>query len=259
MCIFSGSVSLVANTKIFARSAGDGQQFLVYSMQYDAAAELAMILPVPTPVAAAEDAIRFIDLSGYEAFFDDMADGFIEPQSQSRSFSAPLPASFQSLKMYEVGSFQASFVPTLNDFSRLDARFRLPAQTWDALPRYSDYGFVVFKLQAGAKNIHPMAFSFPRRNLGELFFPTVHIHDGHVEESADFDHALYCQTPQQQTDWRISSDGPFAGKATAAKMFMDCVKAQGVIDPESVIQMKQMRGKYNNDDIVIPDPSNSRF
>lgn len=252
MCIFSGPVASVANTKIFARNAGDERQFLVYSMQYSADAELAMILPVPTPVAAAEDAVGFIDLSGYEHFFDDMAKGFIEPQS--RSFQpAPLPANLLSLKVHEVGSFQASFVPRLDDFSRLDSRFRLPAQTWDALPLYGDYGFVVFKLQAGAKNIHPMAFSFPRRNRGELFFPTVHVHDGSVEEKAHFDHALYCQTPQQAPDWRISSDGSFAGNATAAKMFMDCDKAQGLLDPDGFIQMMRLRGMYINEDVVMPD------
>lgn len=251
MCIFSGQVSSIANTKIFARSADEEYQLLVYSMQYSAADELAMILPLPTPVAAADDAVHFIDLSDYTQFFDDMAKGFIEPQS--RSFSIPLPATFQPLTVHEVGSFQASFVPTLQDFSRLDTRFRLTAQTWDQIPRYSDYGFAVFKLQAGAKNIHPMAFSFPRRNPGELFFPTVHIHDGSVEEKADFDHELYCQTPHQQAGWLISSDPYYYDQPLAALHFMDCDKAQGLVDPIAPIQMKRLHGLYINDDIVIPD------
>ena len=49
MCIFSLLVSSVANTNIFARSSVEGRQFLVYSMQYEADSELAMILPLPTP------------------------------------------------------------------------------------------------------------------------------------------------------------------------------------------------------------------
>lgn len=248
MCIFSGAVSHVANTKIFVRSAGNEWQFLVYSMQYQADSDLAMILPVPA--INREDAIRFIDLSAYALFFDDMAKGFIEPQSRSLA-PAPLPANMHHLKVHEVGSFQASFVPQMEDFSRLDRRFRLPPQTWEQLPRYSDYGFAVFKLQAGAKNIHPMAFVFQRRNLGELFFPTVHIHDGNVEEKAHFDHALYCQTPQPPSDWLISSDEPFASKTIPAKMFMDCDKAQGILDPIAPIQMKRLRGIHVNDDIVI--------
>lgn len=254
MCIFSGPVAAVANTKIFARSLEDGRQVLVYRMQYDASTELAMILPIPTPVAAAEDAVGFIDLSGYEDFFDDMEKGFIEPVSRGNFQPLPQPAGFLSLTVYEVGSFQASFVPTLDDFARLDSRFRLPKQTWDSLPLYRDYGFVVFKLQAGAKNVHPMSFSFPRRNRGELFFPTVHIHDGSVEESAHFDHALYCQMLNPPTGWRTSSDGSsYTGKATAAKTFMDCDKAQGVLDPEGFIHRLHVHGLYKNEDIVLSD------
>ena len=47
MCIFTRSVTLVANTRIFARSCTSGHQILVYSMTMDADAELAMILPLP--------------------------------------------------------------------------------------------------------------------------------------------------------------------------------------------------------------------
>lgn len=249
MCIFSGQVSAVANTKIFARSASDGRQFIVYSMQYQADADLAMILPLPTPVSSAEDAIRFIDLSGYPQFFTDMASGFIE--FQSRGGPAPAPAGLLNLVVHEVGSFQASFVPHLQDFSRLDARFRLPQQAWEQLPLYGDYGFAVFKLKAGAKNIHPMAFEFPQRNTDELFFPTIHIHDGTVEAQAHFDHALYCQTPHPLPDWRISSDAPYKGKPIPAEKFMDCDKAQGVVDAGAPIQTMRLQGMYPNTDIVI--------
>ncbi len=67
MCIFSGIVSSVANTRMFARSLANGNQFLVYSMQYLADSDLAMILPLPTPVSPPKDVIRFIDLSGYRS------------------------------------------------------------------------------------------------------------------------------------------------------------------------------------------------
>jgi hypothetical protein len=248
MCIFSGQVSAVANTKIFARSASDGRQYLVYSMQYQADADLAMILPLPTPISSAEDVIRFIDLSGYPQFFTDMASGFIEFQSRG---PVPQPASIPKLVIHDVGSFQASFVPHLQDFSRLDARFRLPPQAWDQLPTYSNYGFAVFKLQAGAKNIHPMAFEFPRRNTDELFFPTVHIHDGTVEAQAHFDHALYCQTPHPLQDWDISSDIGYYDQPFAAANFMNCGKTQGVVDPWMRIQRKRLQGMFDNRDVVI--------
>jgi len=103
-----------------------------------------------------------------------------------------------TLQVHEVGSFEASFVPTLNDFDRLDSRFRLPEQIWHQLPIYEDYAFAVFKLKPGAKQIHPMAFEFPRRNIDQMFFPTVHIHDGKVDVKAHFDHSLYCQAAWRQ-------------------------------------------------------------
>ena len=88
---------------------------------------------------------------------------------------------------------EASFVPTIADFDRLDERFRLPKETWHHLPQYNKFGFAVFKLKPGEKRIHPMAFEFPRSDSKRLFFPTVHIHDGEVHATADFDHILYCQ------------------------------------------------------------------
>ncbi len=160
MCIFSGTVSSVANTRIFAHSSTSGRQFLVYSMQYEAGSDLAMILPLPTPPFPPEDAVRFIDLSGYPDFFDDMATGFYEPALRGLG-SKSAPTLKGILKVHEVGSFQASFVPHLRDFARLDSRFRLPDQTWEQMPLYHDYAFAVFKLRAGAKTSIRWRSSFP--------------------------------------------------------------------------------------------------
>src|SRR5512141_2208637 len=133
MCMFSARVAGVGDTQIFARGGTGDRQFLVYSMKYEAAGDLAMILPLPTPIAAPEDAVRFIDLSGYAEFFDDMRSGFIEMQSKASRAPAALE---QSLRVQTVGSFEASFVPTLNDFARLDERFRLSDKVWKNLPQY---------------------------------------------------------------------------------------------------------------------------
>jgi hypothetical protein len=96
---------------------------------------------------------------------------------------------------------------------RLDARFQLPREVWNALPAYADWGFCVFKLkkQVTPRTMHPMAFEFPRRDPRSLFFPTVHIHDGRVHETATFDHVLYCQIGLATTDvphgWERSIGG----------------------------------------------------
>jgi len=68
MCMFSSGVKDVAETKIFVRRASRESQILVYSMQYQADTELAMILPLPKSLGA-EEAVRFIDLSGYLLVF----------------------------------------------------------------------------------------------------------------------------------------------------------------------------------------------
>jgi hypothetical protein len=251
MCMFSANVSSVANTSIFARSSSDGRQFLVYSMQYQADSDLAMILPLPTPPSPPEDAVRFIDLSGYPHLFDDMNRGFIWHLTRSLAASAA-PVGRPTLEVHEVGSFHASFVPHLRDFARLDRRFRLPDQVWEQMPQYSDYAFAVFKLQAGAKNVHPMAFEFPRRNPRELFFPTVHVHDGVVEAYAHFDHSLYWQTTQGRVDVPFSSAKPRHHSSVGpARQFMDIVRTQGIVDADTIIQIQLLNGMRINRDIVF--------
>jgi hypothetical protein len=217
-------------------------------MEYEAKDDLAMILPLPTPPASPEDAVRFIDLSDYAEFFDDMRAGFLEPQFQALRLK---PATIAlSLKVQDVGSFEASFVPALNDFVRLDKRFRLSDKVWNNLPQYADYGFAVFKLKPGAKKIHPMAFEFPRRNPLELFFPTVHVHDGKVAKSAHFDHALYCQPDNQHCDWETSF-GLGNANSLPAKNFMKIDKTLGLVDPDQPIRRKRLVGMFSNQDIVL--------
>ena len=72
MCVFSQPVESVTRTRIFARRHTPGRQLLVYAMQYRAAGELAMILPLPVPAGCGEDAVRFLDLSGHTSFFADL-------------------------------------------------------------------------------------------------------------------------------------------------------------------------------------------
>lgn len=209
MCCFSRPVKYVASTSIFARVAAPGRQILVYSMTVGASEDTAMILPLPVPPGSPDGAVRFIDLSGYARLFDDLADAF--PQellyAKSRGLFAPQSISRSApLVVHDVGDFEASFVPTLGDFDRLDPRFRLDNSVWKSLPQYADHGFAVFKLRGFAsgwlgrmlrrtarKSFHPMAFEFPTREPSHLFYPTVHIHDGVVHPTAQFDHTLYAQ------------------------------------------------------------------
>ncbi|HTJ47593.1 MAG TPA: hypothetical protein VL463_36095 [Kofleriaceae bacterium] len=243
MCCFSGKVEKVADTKIFARATSAGRQFLVYEMAFEAAADLAMILPLPVPPRSGEDAVRFIALDHYATFFLDLQSGF--PVSRSQAFAlrpaalgAPAP---QTLKVVEVGEFEASFVPSRDDFDRLDARFRLPTEVWDDLPAYRDFGFAVFKLERGNRRVHPIAFELPRRDPSKLFFPTVHVHDGEVHRNAHFDHTLYVQGDAPR-GWAESYD--------VAKAFMRGDDG-GLVDRAQRVFKHELRGKHANEDQYV--------
>src|SRR5262249_51979047 len=150
MCCFSQPVELVADTNIFARS-DNGRQFLVYSMSYAARSELAMVLPLPVPPGPSEDAVRFINLQRYPTFFDDLRRGFPPRMLYPRCLGArAISLDAPKLRVHDVGDFEASFVPRIADFDRLDERFRIPPDVWARLPAYHDFGFAVFKLKASA-------------------------------------------------------------------------------------------------------------
>ncbi len=250
MCCFSKPVSSVHDTNIFVRAGEHGREFLAYSMSLEAAQDLAMILPIPVAEGTGEKAVEFIDLKDYPEFFGDLRSGFPMPVTAGkfrlgRSLDS---ASLPKLEVVQVGNFEASFVPTVNDFARLDERFRLPTDTWQKLPQYHTYGFAVFKLKSGEQRVHPMAFSFPRRDPGELFFPTVHIHDGKVHARARFDHVLYCQP--HKNDYP-SFGGQWDESRTPAQGFMNLSKTKGLIEPDQHCYKRELHGQLANRDTVL--------
>jgi hypothetical protein len=244
MCCFSQKVDVVADTNIFARASKDERQFLVYSMRFKSGEDLAMILPIPTPKASPEDAVKFINLEKYADFFPDLVKGFPVPKSDTKNGRGPAKG---GLAVIEVGDFIASFVPTLKDFDRLDERFRLPAGVWDKLPQYKEFGFAVFKLkkpEKGERKVHPMAFEFPRADKKVLYFPTVHIHDGKVSKKAGFDHSLFCQ---------VSGEAPARWEETPelAETFVKVKETQGIVDGNAHVYRKLMKGTFDNKDVLV--------
>ncbi len=248
MCCFSQKVEQVIDTKIFARDSTKSLQFLVYEMNFKASEDLAMILPIPVPRFTPETGVRFIDLEKYADFFKDMDSGF--PTSASRSMAGMGGfgggGAAKPLAVVSVGSFEASFVPTVADFSRLDQRFRLPDGTWEKIPHYRSFGFTVFKLKKGHQKVHPMAFEFPRVNSRQLFFPTVHIHDGLLHDRANFDHLLYAQ---------FSNRHPaglhfWAESAQPAGMFLKPEKCQDMVDEEAHVYRRSIHGDHKNADVI---------
>jgi hypothetical protein len=166
------------------------------------------------------------------------------------------------LVVHDLGDFEASFVPCLDDFERLDRRFCIPRSVWDELPVYQDYGFAVFKLKASAgrglwgfgrgsqkaatRRVHPMAFEFPRRHPELLDFPTVHIHDRTVHPAAYFDHMLYCQ-PEPDWDHAVHlrdwmrTHGP-------VRDHLDITRTEGLVDPAAHCFRFALAGRRENRD-----------
>jgi hypothetical protein len=271
MCCFSQPVELVSDTNIFARSV-NGSQFLVYSMAYAASTDLAMVLPLPVPPDSPEDAVRFINLRRYPTFFDDLNHGFPTggPRWRSRDVSKSRSMSAPKLKVHDVGSFEASFAPRVQDFDRLDERFRIPRKVWDRLPAYHDYGFAVFKLKgsyprrpagllrrlfggapsggpAKPRQVHPMAFEFPRRNVDLLYFPTVHVHDRTVQANAMFDHMLYCQPEPALEEYLQGWEKSYR----PASVFIDIERAGGIVARDHYCWRRPLRGQLQNRDTLV--------
>jgi hypothetical protein len=245
MCCFTRPVKNVRDTNIFARESEGRAQFVVYEMRLESKEDLAMVLPLPVDRTRGEAALRFINLETYPEFFSDLRRGFPQ-QSIPSELSLGKAETSRTLPVQEVGSYEASFVPTMEDFNRLDKRFRLPKQSWDALPEYRRFGFAVFKLKPGNNKFHPMAFAFDRADVSTLFFPTVHIHDGKFHRLADFDHELYCQRSGQSLnvlDWEESRGH--------ARQFAKPEKSQGILEPDDHCYRKTLHGKLANRDTLL--------
>ena len=249
MCCFSRN-AVVGHTRIFARLLGNGRQALAYQMDYKAKKRLAMILPIPVPPKSAEDAVKFLSLDAYRVFFQELEKGFpktkVSPKKEGGFFGGGRVEE-PKLVVVEVGNYVASFVPGLKDFARLDEDFRLPTKVWEALPQYADYGFAVFQLKPDAQSVHPLAFTFPTRDAQQIFFPTVHIHDGLVKDQAVFEHTLYLQPEKAE---QILPEGWEESNRTAGS-FVDARRSQGLIDAEQHCFRRVLLGRQRNEDIVV--------
>ncbi len=253
MCCFSGPVQEVHQTRIFARAVSAARQVLVYQMKIATEKPVAMILPLPVPKNSQQDDLVWINLKPYPTFFKDLEVGF------DLDISSPVIPG--DLKRYQVGDYDASFAPTLKDMYQLHKDFELSIEVWENLPAYKDYGFAIFQLKPGRTEAHPMAFEFPRRvaesENGKLFFPTVHIHDGKVHKTAEFDHLLYLQRapearPLVKTRW-LESPKPVNTFLNLEQTGYDgpTKQKQSLVDPTSHAHRAEFIGRFKNVDILI--------
>lgn len=258
MCCFSGPVRSVSSTRIFGRLSGTGSQYLAYQMKFDSEKKNAMILPLPTPPSGDEDAVRFIDLSEYDSFFKDLNRGFPK-QRRLNSRAMPPSGAIDSplkLEVHRVGNFDASFVPSMDDFDRLDPRFVISKEIWAKLPEYKDWGFAVFQLHQLSGQPHPMAFEFKTRLTDTIYFPTVHIHDGQVHATEDFDHDLYLQHASfdsvvGEPSWKPDPQTQMVRSTKTASEFVKIEKSKGLVDGDLLAHWKTMKGNLPNKDFLV--------
>src|SRR5690606_35538087 len=137
---------------------------------------------------------------------------------------------------------------------------QLPPAFFAALPRYRDFGFAVFKLAPAEKKgllglfgagparqrSHPMALTFPPRDPASLFFPTVHVHDGEVHDTAGFDHALFCQP-----DAFMAATLGWDRNGTPLAEHVDGARVAGLVDVAAGAQRRILMGSLRNDDVVL--------
>ena len=259
MCCFAQPVVEVTDTNLFARMKDSQTQLLAYQMKFSSKTPNAMILPLPVNTSASEDSVRFISLKGYDNFFEDLNNGFPQPPPPARSrgkLREDLAVDSQ-LIVHEVGDFAASFVPSIKDFSRLDPQFVIPKKSWDKIPLYADYGFAVFQLKKLRGTTHPMAFEFKTRLKDQIFFPTVHIHDGEVHQRELFDHTLYLQNASLDekagrylSPRAIDRKTGFVRSQKKAAAFCDIQKSAGLVKADQLVHRIQMRGRYRNTDVI---------
>jgi hypothetical protein len=246
----------VSGTRIFARVEAGVQQ-LVYSMSVTTPGDVAMVLPLPVAPGTDEQALSFVDLSGYDSFFDHLSLLFELPVTAQAKGGFQVLRHAPKLEVHQVGSFEASFVPTLADFDRLDSRFRLPASVWDQRPEYSRFGFAVFKLKRGKRaKIHPMAMRFPSATPDTIFFPTLHVHDGALHLHAEFEHDLYFQLPKDFTPDLLPPGGAESAKHHGrsyepAKSRVDVTRSKELVDGEAPVWHWPLHAELPNADTRV--------
>ena len=245
MCIFTGRVREVAATRIFARMLRPGTQCLAYEAKVGADRDVAMVLALPVDPRAGEDAVRFIDLSGAPHLFAYLQALFSAPP-RWRAARKVAASKGPVLVVHDVGDYEASYVPTGDDFARLDRRFRLSQRLVRALRRRGERGYAVFKLRASddgtARRLHPLGLSFRTSEPGALFFPTVHVHERELTETAHFDHVLYAQG----ASFPRGRAGHTAPDAFLAR------RSRGIVAADERVYRLGLRGERDNDDVRVP-------
>jgi len=207
MCIFSGDVSEVSGTQIlvskvypakivntvgrdgrtrrFKKPHGKQLQMTVYSnivqlsrTPFDSHGRpnTAMILPFPIRPGR-KNRVVLLNMENYGGIFDDMKSLF-PSMKMSTNGSYTLENDSDTLKVYNIGSYQSSIVPNFESIDKIEnSVFNLAPEVKEILREYysRNYGFIVCILKNNAR-FHPFAYVHELRSDEKLFVPTRHFH-----------------------------------------------------------------------------------
>lgn len=193
MCIFSGDVENVKNTKIFvAPCSRRTTQLTVYSNQVSLKNEGFMVLPFPGKF------VKFVDLTERKELFKDLEEYFPKSRSKSLSYS-------YEPKLEKVGSYQAVAMSDFKELSMTSQKLNInldPEVVSFLEKHYSfGFGFVVFRLMKEME-YHPFGYVHTT-DTGKMFVPTMHYHSRTDQDkkqvTADWDHKIYLLNRQLNT------------------------------------------------------------
>lgn len=184
MCMISGELTEVKNTKIFVAPLGGqdkGKQITVYANDVALSPNEkngAMILPFPS----IESPARIVDLSNFVDMFDKLHDVCFPAQEFPFNNSSSSKSSYSPqnlLEVFDVGSYSVSIAENIHDLKRIDHSKLIVAS--DLLEfmskKYSEkFGFVICMLKPEA-SYHPFGYVHDMPEKNKLFIPTMHYHN----------------------------------------------------------------------------------
>jgi hypothetical protein len=255
MGIFSTPVRVASTFNYFARAsrAGADHQFLACNFRYEAETAFTLILPLPTPLDAPANAVRFINLSGYDDFFQDVRRGLpaLTRDTAKQSLTDRIVEKVRDWLDLDTTQIEFAFFPTQQVLADMSQQWPLAESVWAALQPYMNFGLVGLKLEAGSNRLPPIAVEFPRGTSTELFFPTAH----NLPRSAalNLKHVLYAQTPHRSLEWRISTSPGDDHRQLLARDFVKVDRTLGLIDPDEPIVARRLSGPNDNFDVCVPE------
>jgi len=259
MCIFNGTVENVSSTNILVAKMSNGRQLTIY--ENSASVEEgknswtpAMILPFPRIRNA--ESLYFVDMSNNPQFFKRLEKAF-----QFTPYSSMVSA-YEGVrfKVKRVGSYELTVVPSLDEFSRVDASvFSLDPSLGRMLRKFYggiSFSFLVCKLVHGGKQ-HPFAFvhdMFPGQ--GRLFVPTRHFH-GSVPNPLLLEETMIPMGPLwDHTIFTVGGDdtwGRVHEPNESDEFAWDLMKELPLPKKLSpgLVRMREIRGLYVNQDLLV--------